>query len=256
MEIKMNIVTKNPCYKKKQYITVRGLMLHSVGCAQPRASVFDNSFNSENLNACVHAFIDALDGTIHQHLPWDMRGWHAGGGANNTHIGVEMCESEYIIYDSKWNVHVLDYERARKQCKTAYDSAVELFASLCSQYKLNPYNDIISHAEGYKLGVASNHGDPEQYWKGVGLGYTMDGFRKDVALKMGKHEVVDTEAPFIARVLIDDLYIRNVPNGVTRGFTGKGSFTITEVSGNWGKLKSGAGWIYIGNPKWVTIIKK
>jgi hypothetical protein len=52
---------------------------------------------------------------------------------------------------------------------------------------LNPLEDgvVISHSEGYKRGVASNHGDPVHLWKGLGLSYTMDGFRKDVKAAMG-----------------------------------------------------------------------
>ena len=38
-----------------------------------------------------------------------------------------------------------------------------------------------------------------------------------------------------------------------RGQTGKGVFTITEVQDGWGKLKSGAGWIYLENPDYCTI---
>lgn len=30
-------LTKNPCYKENKKITVKGIMLHSVGCAQPSA---------------------------------------------------------------------------------------------------------------------------------------------------------------------------------------------------------------------------
>ena len=41
--------------------------------------------------------------------------------------------------------------------------------------------------------------------------------------------------------------------GKVLGQTGKGSFTIVEVSNGWGKLKSGAGWIYLENPKYCTI---
>jgi hypothetical protein len=33
-------------------------------------------------------------------LPWDHRGWHAGGSANNTHIGFEICEDG--LTDSKY----------------------------------------------------------------------------------------------------------------------------------------------------------
>ena len=60
MKLVKSILTKNPCYKAGKKITVKGLMLHSVGCPQPRASVFINSWNRADYdNACVHAFIDA-----------------------------------------------------------------------------------------------------------------------------------------------------------------------------------------------------
>ena len=45
-------------------------MLHSVGCAQPKAAVFVNSWNKESFgSACVHEFIDGNDGTVYQTLP-------------------------------------------------------------------------------------------------------------------------------------------------------------------------------------------
>ena len=52
--------------------------------------------------------------------------------------------------------------------------------------------------------------------------------------------------PFRVKVGIPDLNIRKGPGtnyARTGQFTGVGVFTIVEVSGNWGKLKSGAGWI-------------
>ena len=61
--------------------------------------------------------------------------------------------------------------------------------------------------------------------------------------------------PFTVRVLIDDLNYRSLPSmdGAVRGQTGKGVFTITKVTDGWGKLKSGAGWIYLGNPSYCTV---
>ena len=185
MEIKQTILTNNPCFKQHSPLTVKGLMLHSVGCAQPNASVFVNAWNKADFNrACVHGFIDANTGVIYQCLPWDVRGWHAGGSANNTHIGVEMCESDAIKYTGGANFTVTDAERAKKHAVTAYKAAVELFAYLCTEYHLDPKTAILSHAEGYKKGVASNHADPEHYWRQLGLPYTMDTFRHDVAEKM------------------------------------------------------------------------
>lgn len=60
MKLVQSILTKNPCYTAGRKITVKGLMLHSVGCPQPKASVFINSWNSPSYDsACVHGFIDA-----------------------------------------------------------------------------------------------------------------------------------------------------------------------------------------------------
>ena len=64
------------------------------------------------------------------------------------------------------------------------------------------------------------------------------------------------DVPFLVKVIISDLNYRSSPSmsGTVLGQTGKGTFTITEVSGDWGKLKSGAGWIYLANSSYCTIL--
>lgn len=200
MKLVENILTKNPCYTAGKKITVKGLMLHSVGCPQPKASVFINSWNSASYTAaCVHGFIDGNDGTVHQTLPWNHRGWHCGSGSNgsgnNTHIGVEMCEPACIKYTSGSNFTCSDLATAKAVAKRTYEAAVELFAYLCKKYNLNPLADgvIISHREGHSRGIASNHGDPEHLWNGLGMGYTMDGFRKAVKTAMDGGSANDTK---------------------------------------------------------------
>ena len=62
--------------------------------------------------------------------------------------------------------------------------------------------------------------------------------------------------PFCVHVLINDLNYRVGPSmsdGV-KGHTGKGTFTIVEVRDGWGKLKSGAGWIWLKNPTYCTVL--
>ena len=192
MKLVESILTKNPCYKAGRKITVKGLMLHSVGCSQPKASAFINGWNSPSYDrACVHGFIDGEDGTVYQTLPWDHRGWHAGssinGSANNTHIGVEMCEPACIKYVNGFTFKCSDIGTAKAVAKRTYEAAVELFAMLCKKYGLDPLADgvIISHREGHARGIASNHGDPEHLWSQLGTGYTMNGFRNDVKASMG-----------------------------------------------------------------------
>lgn len=192
MKLVESILTKNPCYKAGKKITVKGLMLHSVGCPQPSAAVFIKNWNSESYDrACVHGFIDGNDGTVYQTLPWNHRGWHGGGSSNNTHIGVEMCEPACIKYTGGATFTCSDTATAKAVAKRTYEAAVELFAFLCKEYNLDPTADgvIISHAEGYKRGIASNHGDPEHLWKQLNTGYTMDSFRKAVKVSMGTETV-------------------------------------------------------------------
>ena len=128
---------------------------------------------------------------MYQTLPWNRRGWHCGSGnkgsGNNTHIGVEMCEPACIKYTSGSNFTCSNLAEAREVAKRTYGAAVELFAMLCKKYGLNPLADgvIISHREGHSRGIASNHSDPEHLWTQLGMGYTMDGFRKAVKAAMG-----------------------------------------------------------------------
>lgn len=194
MNIINSILTNNPCYKAGRTITVKGLMLHSVGCSQPNAKVFVRNWNKADFdNACVHAFIDGNTGDVYQTLPWNHRGWHGGGSCNNTHIGVEMCEPATIRYTSVANFVVNNETDAKAVATRTYKSAVELFANLCKEYNLNPMGDnvIISHREGYAKGIASNHGDPEHLWKQLKLPYTMDGFREDVKKAMSGESAND-----------------------------------------------------------------
>jgi len=192
MKLVEAFLTRNPCFRAGKKMKVKGIMLHSVGCPQPRASVFIGNWNQESFDdACVHAFIDGNEGTVYQTLPWEHRGWHCASGkkgsGNNTHIGVEMCEPDCIKYVGGANFVYSDVEAARAVVKRTYEAAVELFAHLCKKYGLDPMADgvVISHKEGYTRGIASNHGDPEHLWRQLGLGYTMDGFRRDVKAATG-----------------------------------------------------------------------
>lgn len=170
-----NILTNNDCYKANRTITPKGVMVHSTGCNQPKLSVWASSWNKSGVEACVHAFIgknSAGNVEVMQTLPWTHRGWHAGTGtsgksANNTHISFEICEDD--LTDPEYF----------KEC---YKEAVKLCASLCQQFRLNPYTDVICHSEGYQQGVASNHADVMHWFPKHGK--TMDMFRKDVKALM------------------------------------------------------------------------
>ena len=102
-----------------------------------------------------------------------MKGWHAGGSANNTHIGFEICE------DSLHDKFYFD---------KVYKEAVEFTAYLCKKFSLNPKEDgvIICHNEGYDRRVASNHSDVMHWFPKHGK--SMDSFRNDVIALMSSEE--------------------------------------------------------------------
>lgn len=221
MQITERFAVKNKCYQAGAPLTPRGIMLHSVGTPQPSAAVFARGFNQYQpggASVCVHAFVQA-DGTVYQTLPWEMIAWHCGGSANSTHIGVEMTEPSAGM----------TRDEAAEQIAGTYRTAVELFAALCGQYGLDPAQDgvIIGHAEGHRRGVASNHADPELLWRTYDMGYTMDGFRADVAEAMGngaREEALDmprydsvAEMPQWARADVQRLIDRGVLSGVGNG---------------------------------------
>ena len=187
MEIIEAFAVKNKCYQAGAALVPRGIMLHSIGTPQPSAAALARYFDQYQpggQSVCVHAFAQA-DGTVYQTLPWEMRGWHCGGAANNTHIGIEMTEPSAGMA----------YAEAAAQITGTYRTAVALFAALCETYGLDPLADgvIIGHAEGHRRGVASNHADPEYLWQQYGMGYTMDGFRAAVAEAMAGTQKEETD---------------------------------------------------------------
>lgn len=235
------ILINNRCYKSKQFIIPKGIMVHSTGVNNPMlrryvqpmesdtdrdaiikllgVNQYNNDWNHFDPDACVHAFIGKLnDGSIAtvQTLPWNQRGWHAGTGtmgrsANDTHISFEICEDG--LFDA-------DYFKKTK------NAAVELTAMLCFEYNLDPMADevIICHQDGYKRGIASNHGDIYNWWPRYG--YTMDNFRSEVKEQLDKlkegddmtyYKTVDDVpswyAPTITK-LIDQGWLKGKGNGV------------------------------------------
>lgn len=185
MKLRKLILTKNACYKAGRTIAVKGIMVHSTGANNPNLKRYvgpddgllghnpnNNHWNQDRPDRqqkCVHAFIGKLaDGSIatYQTLPWNHRGWHAGGAANDTHIGFEICE---------------DGLTDRSYFDKVYLEAVELCAHLCKEFRLTEKN-IICHSEGARLGIASNHGDVMHWFPKHGK--SMDTFREEVRKRL------------------------------------------------------------------------
>lgn len=200
LNVTTKLMTRNDCYNAEKDINVKGIMVHSTATPGVMADrwyeLWNKSYEAGEINreACVHAFLD--DKGVYQYLPWNHRGWHAGGKANNTHIGFEICEPKGIIYKKGCNgIASIDVEETREYFDKIWDNSVKLCVMLCRQFNLTE-KDIICHCEGHALRVASNHGDVMHWWKYYGK--DMDMFREDVKkalneLSQDKCEKEDSE---------------------------------------------------------------
>jgi len=181
MKIIKKFMTKNDCYQANRKITPRGIMVHSTATPGVMAGAWFEQWNKSYRagetarQVCVHAFLDDRD--IYQYLPWNHRGWHAGGTANNTHIGFELCEPAGHTYKGAEMIGY-DVDRNEAYFRRVYARAVRLCAYLCRLYNLTA-KDIITHCEGHCLGIASNHADVMHWFPKHGE--SMDGFRLAVA---------------------------------------------------------------------------
>ena len=219
MRLYQQFLTRNACYVIGKTFKPIGVMIHSTGAKNPNASRYvpgdeviglntkgthwdvyhpggrdngrhtyvnrDGDYTCDKCGGrqvCVHAFIGKMaDGSVAivQTLPWTMRAWHAGKSkGNNQYIGFEICED---------GLEDPDYFAA------VYRAAVELTAYLCKMNGWDPLADgtVICHAEGYRRGVASNHGDVLHWFPRHGK--TMDDFRADVARELEGGEDVTQE---------------------------------------------------------------
>lgn len=175
------LATLNPCYQQnKQRSKTTHLILHSTGKDNPNLkryvtpddgmlgeNRYKNGWNTADADTLVHGVIGKnKNGFVeaYQIAPWGMRVWGCGGDGNSCAIQVEMCEDQTL---------------GASYAKETYRLAVKLFAHLCQVYDIPPEN-IWSHSEAHEKGYASNHGDPEKWWKAVKSGLTMKGFRRDV----------------------------------------------------------------------------
>lgn len=181
----------NSRYKAAQVLTPRGVVLHSIGCPQPKASVLVDSWQRNKSPYVVHYMVD--DKEIHQTMPESLRCWHVGSPGNSKWLGIEMGEPKQLKYTSGSTFTVSDLAAAQAYTEACYKNAVWLIAQLCKKYKWDPYTAVLTHYEISTKGLSmTDHVDPEHLWNGLGMGYDLYTLRRDVAKAM--NETTKTEA--------------------------------------------------------------
>jgi N-acetylmuramoyl-L-alanine amidase CwlA len=269
MELKKCIFTHSGCYLWGEKMTNSkplGIVVHSTGAnnknlkryVQPikgdtnynevindiGKNSYNNHWHKEGKKACVHAFIGvnkANEVETYQVLPWDNCCWGIGKGKKGSYnynptacIQFEICE---------------DNLKDEAYFNEAMNEAQELCAFLCKEFNLTE-SDVRSHAEAYKEGYGTNHGDCDHWLKKFGK--DMKWFRGEVkSILDGKNKNDEPFKPYKVKVTTSALNIRKGAGTNYKkvgSIKDKGVYTIVdeafgEGANLWGKLKSGAGWI-------------
>lgn len=171
VRIVKNYYTKNRCYTNNRNYKKIGGIVHSTATPGVMAATFRDRWNNAIVAKAVTAFVDDLG--VVECLPWSRQLWHvATTQGNNYYFGFEICE---------------DLAHDKAYFDKAYRNAVE-YAAEVSKVMGWTGKDWLSHKEANAKGFASNHGDPEHWWKEFGV--TMAMFRSDVDKALGGKEIV------------------------------------------------------------------
>ena len=243
------LATLNPCYQKcGNRSKTTHLILHSTDADNPNLkryvtpddgylgeNKYKNGWNTADEDTLVHAVIGKnKNGFVeaYQIAPWGKLVWGCGSGKNGSGnsfaIQVEMCEDKTL---------------GASYAKETYRLAVKLFAHLCKVYDI-PTENIWSHTEARDKGYASPHKDPENWWKLVKAGLTMDSFRKDVKALLDGETTVEqmpTDAPSsLYRVQVGAFSLKKNAEYKLKALLADGyEAFVTQVNGLW-KVQVGA----------------
>ena len=184
--ITQKYLTLNATYTNPVKITPEYLIVHSTGIAVGTKEKLFNNWNKPDALP-VHGMVDDK-GSLHT-LPLNYLAYHVGKKGNSKTIGFEICEPSNMAYVDKNHTTVDKVKYNPKDPKNIadfnkrWDNAVEIAVKFCRETGLTA-DKVISHAEGYQKGLASNHADTAHWFKLFGK--DMDDFRADVKKELAK----------------------------------------------------------------------
>lgn len=186
----------------------------------------------------------------------------SGRSLSNNPIGIRGWNDNAICIEIYG-----DFDKGKDtMVKVQKDAVIALVGELCKRFKITPSENTIRYhawftSKGTYLGtyVAGKSGKTCPGTNFFG-GNTMDTYKKNFLpaiqayLKHGSVDIEDENSSAVTvnkmvKVTVDELNIREEPtaNSSKMGEVKKGDvFTIVKQDGNWGYLKSGAGWIHLG----------
>ncbi|MHB9781197.1 peptidoglycan recognition protein family protein [Streptococcus sp. 10F2] len=224
---------------KIQYIVIHGTATTSV------TGAYSTWLRSRNNMTSAHYLVtpNATMGCVGEnHVAWHSGGEHAITNENS--IGIEHINS-HIGNVNDPNTYLFD--------DATLERGAKLVAEICLRYGLKPDASVIVPHRQASATACPQTLDMADYIKRVQRYYNeMSGVvisKKENTTQKPAISKTETTGSFKVRVSVTDLNIRKEPSikAKTNGKVKPGVYTITETKSadgyEWGKLKSGAGWI-------------
>lgn len=234
------------------------LVIHYTASPDGTAEANAKYFATGERGASAHYFV-GLNGEIVSSVPEDSVAWHCGASKyrhkearNSNSIGVELC-CKKISHATK-NASDMDWYFTTE----TVDAAVKFVAKLMVKYNID-INHVIRHYDVTgKICPAPYVHNGLQWELFKDLCNQFANIYKDTSSSSKEctdEPIIDIPVPvpnldsvtsFKVR-LKETMNIRKGPGTIygKNGTAPVGTYTITETKGDWGKLKSGAGWINI-----------
>lgn len=221
--------------KSKRTSPISKVTIHhaaAISDAETIAKHFSNPLTQASAN-----YIIGTNGEIIALVPEEYRAWTSSNRANDmAAITIEVCNSSTA---PEWMIS-----------EASMSSLIKLCADICNRYNIKPY------FSGNKNGTFTFHYMfSKTECPGAYIRSRIDDIIDAVIAAMSNSEGGKTESgDFKVKVTANTLNIRKSPSSkseITGKITDKGVYTIVSVSGNWGKLKSGKGWISLKYTKEV-----
>ena len=228
-------IIKNLCNKYYDTNNVKYIVLHYTASPNGTAINVSNYFKNSKIQSSAHYVVD--EENIVQCVPLNKGAYHAGKKQMNLEsIGIEICcykknKKSLLANDKDWYFS-----------NKTLDNVVYLILDLLKKY---PNAKIIRHYDvTKKICPAPFVHSSEEY------NTFLEHVKNKTYYNSNNINIVNitTKTEFKVRINTNALNIRQYPLSsslITGCIKDRGVYTIVEQKGNWGKLKSGKGWIYL-----------
>lgn len=246
----ISINTSKKChstnYNNRSSRDCKYVVIHYTGNSKDTAWANANYFATGSRRASAHFFVDNTN--IYQSVEMRDVAWHCGTSGtyyhnkcrNNNSIGIELCCTA-----GNYKISQKTKENGAYLCANMC-ARLGIDADEVDTYVLRHYD--ITHKNCPAQMAGKSNKEWEAFKQDVKNILTTGSISKEVATKEEKFK------SYLVKITADKLNVRKGPStkyDIATTVKKNEVYTIVGEDGNWGKLKSGAGWISLSYTKKV-----